>query len=129
LTQEGRRSVGAVGHRSESLRGFAGAVSASGIDARFWNGHRELWRLLRTLFKETGDTDELIDWPSTFRQPFGLSQPHPLGLCLGPLFEFGLDFCDQGYCFWCLNFKGGVHMRTLPKTAFLRLIQFRKTAI
>jgi hypothetical protein len=24
-------------------------------------GHRELWRLLRTLFKETGDTDELID--------------------------------------------------------------------
>jgi hypothetical protein len=24
-------------------------------------GHRELWRLLRTLFKETGDTDGLID--------------------------------------------------------------------
>ena len=24
-------------------------------------GHRELWRLLRTLFKETGDTDDLID--------------------------------------------------------------------
>jgi hypothetical protein len=24
-------------------------------------GHRELWRLLRTLFKETGDTDEPID--------------------------------------------------------------------
>lgn len=24
-------------------------------------GHRELWRLLRTLFKETGDADELID--------------------------------------------------------------------
>jgi hypothetical protein len=24
-------------------------------------GHRELWRLLRTLFKDTGDTDELID--------------------------------------------------------------------
>jgi hypothetical protein len=24
-------------------------------------GHRELWRLLRTLFKETGDSDELID--------------------------------------------------------------------
>jgi hypothetical protein len=24
-------------------------------------GHRELWRLLRTLFKETGDTDELMD--------------------------------------------------------------------
>ena len=24
-------------------------------------GHRELWRLLRTLFKVTGDTDELID--------------------------------------------------------------------
>ena len=24
-------------------------------------GHRELWRLLRTLFKETSDTDELID--------------------------------------------------------------------
>jgi hypothetical protein len=24
-------------------------------------GHRELWRLLRTLFKETDDTDELID--------------------------------------------------------------------
>jgi hypothetical protein len=24
-------------------------------------GHRELWRLLRTIFKETGDTDELID--------------------------------------------------------------------
>jgi hypothetical protein len=24
-------------------------------------GHRELWRLLRTLFKETTDTDELID--------------------------------------------------------------------
>ena len=24
-------------------------------------GHRELWRLLRTLFKQTGDTDELID--------------------------------------------------------------------
>jgi hypothetical protein len=24
-------------------------------------GHRELWRLLRTLFKETGDTDELIN--------------------------------------------------------------------
>ena len=24
-------------------------------------GHRELWRRLRTLFKETGDTDELID--------------------------------------------------------------------
>ena len=23
-------------------------------------GHRELWRLLRTLFKETDDTDELI---------------------------------------------------------------------
>jgi hypothetical protein len=24
-------------------------------------GHRELWRLLRTLFKETGDADELIN--------------------------------------------------------------------
>jgi hypothetical protein len=24
-------------------------------------GHRELWRLLRTLFKETNDTDEPID--------------------------------------------------------------------
>jgi hypothetical protein len=24
-------------------------------------GHRELWRLLRALFKETSDTDELID--------------------------------------------------------------------
>jgi hypothetical protein len=24
-------------------------------------GHRELWRLLRTLFKEASDTDELID--------------------------------------------------------------------
>ena len=24
-------------------------------------GHRELWRLLRTMFKETSDTDELID--------------------------------------------------------------------
>ena len=24
-------------------------------------GHRELWRLLRTLFKDTDDTDELID--------------------------------------------------------------------
>jgi hypothetical protein len=24
-------------------------------------GHRELWRILRTLFKETGDADELID--------------------------------------------------------------------
>jgi hypothetical protein len=24
-------------------------------------GHRELWRLLRTLFKETVDNDELID--------------------------------------------------------------------
>jgi hypothetical protein len=24
-------------------------------------GHRELWRLLRTLFKEAGDTDELIN--------------------------------------------------------------------
>jgi hypothetical protein len=24
-------------------------------------GHRELWRLLRTLFKETDDADELID--------------------------------------------------------------------
>lgn len=24
-------------------------------------GHRELWRLLRTLFKEAPDTDELID--------------------------------------------------------------------
>jgi hypothetical protein len=24
-------------------------------------GHRELWRLLRALFKETDDTDELID--------------------------------------------------------------------
>jgi hypothetical protein len=24
-------------------------------------GHRELWRLLRMLFKETGDADELID--------------------------------------------------------------------
>ena len=23
-------------------------------------GHRELWRLLRTLFRESGDTDELI---------------------------------------------------------------------
>jgi hypothetical protein len=25
-------------------------------------GHRELWRLLRTLFKETRDIDELIDY-------------------------------------------------------------------
>ena len=33
-TQEGRRSVGAVGHRSESLPGFAGAVSANSTDAR-----------------------------------------------------------------------------------------------
>jgi hypothetical protein len=24
-------------------------------------GHRELWRLLKTLFKETGETDGLID--------------------------------------------------------------------
>jgi hypothetical protein len=24
-------------------------------------GHRELWRLLRTLFKDTDDSDELID--------------------------------------------------------------------
>ena len=24
-------------------------------------GHRELWRLLRTLFKENGDTDEVIE--------------------------------------------------------------------
>jgi hypothetical protein len=24
-------------------------------------GHREVWRLLRTLFKDTDDTDELID--------------------------------------------------------------------
>jgi hypothetical protein len=24
-------------------------------------GHRELWRILKTLFKETGDADELID--------------------------------------------------------------------
>lgn len=25
------------------------------------SGHRQLWRLLRTLFKETSDTDHLID--------------------------------------------------------------------
>ena len=24
-------------------------------------GHRQLWRILQTLFKETGDADELID--------------------------------------------------------------------
>jgi hypothetical protein len=31
-------------------------------------GHRELWRLLRTLFKETVDSDELIDYtPSSPR--------------------------------------------------------------
>jgi hypothetical protein len=40
LTQEGRRSAGAVGHRSESLRGFAGAVNASRTDARFWRTSR-----------------------------------------------------------------------------------------
>src|SRR5246127_2276669 len=28
-------------------------------------GHRELWRLLRTLFKETVENDELIDYPQT----------------------------------------------------------------
>jgi hypothetical protein len=82
-------------------------------------GLRKPWRLLRTLFKETGDTDG-ADRPefSTFHQPFGISKPHPLCLCLGTLFEFGLDFFDQGYCFWCTNFKGGVHVRALPKTAF-----------
>jgi hypothetical protein len=85
--------------------------------------------LPRTLSKETGDTDELIDQPSTFPQPFGLSQPHPLGLCLGSLFDLGLDFLDQGYCFWWLNFKGGVHVRTLPKIMFSNVVQFRKTAI
>jgi hypothetical protein len=40
LTQEGRRSAGAVGHRSEGLRGFARAVSASRTDARFWKTSR-----------------------------------------------------------------------------------------
>jgi hypothetical protein len=30
------------------------------------DGHRELWRLLRTLFKETGDTDELSTSPQRF---------------------------------------------------------------
>jgi hypothetical protein len=34
-------------------------------------GHRELWRLLRTLFKETGDTDELIDSPQRFASLLG----------------------------------------------------------
>jgi hypothetical protein len=69
--------------------------------------------------QETGDTDG-ADRPesSTFHQPFGISQPHPLCLCLGTLFEFGLDFFDQGYCFWCANLKRGVHVRALPKTAF-----------
>jgi hypothetical protein len=27
-------------------------------------GHRQLWRLLRTLFKDTDDTEELIDPPA-----------------------------------------------------------------
>jgi hypothetical protein len=40
VTQEGRRSAGAVDHRSESLRGFAGAVNASRTDARFWRTSR-----------------------------------------------------------------------------------------
>jgi hypothetical protein len=30
-------------------------------------GHRELWRLLRTLFKDTDDTDELIDYVRALR--------------------------------------------------------------
>jgi hypothetical protein len=37
-------------------------------------------------------------------------------------FDFGHDFFDQGYCFWCPDFKGGVHVRALPKDlAFSRL--------
>jgi hypothetical protein len=61
--------------------------------------HRDLRRSSSAVFKETGDTDELIDQPSTLRQPFGLSQPHPLGLCLGALFEFDLDLFDQAHRF------------------------------
>src|ERR1700751_1067723 len=34
-------------------------------------GHRELWRLLRALFKETGDTDGRTDDPSRFARRLG----------------------------------------------------------
>ncbi len=30
-------------------------------------GHRELWRLLRTIFKDTDDTDELSDYVRALR--------------------------------------------------------------
>src|SRR5579872_6524476 len=54
--------------------------------------------------------------PSSFRQPFGPFQQFSFGFQLCTPFDFGLDFFDQGYCFWCPDFKRGVHVRALPKT-------------
>jgi hypothetical protein len=34
-----------------------------------------------------------------FCEPFGLLKQHPLGLRLRTLFDLGLDFFNQGYCF------------------------------
>jgi hypothetical protein len=65
-------------------------------------GHRELWRLLRTLFK---DTDRRVDrLAAVFGQPFGPLKQHPFSLCFCTFLEFGLDLFDQA-CFQRLNLE------------------------
>jgi hypothetical protein len=65
-----RKAVSFVG-ADDSLQYQCGAKAATEFDAliarrpiadylKQTTAHRELWRLLRTLFKEIGDTDELI---------------------------------------------------------------------
>jgi hypothetical protein len=66
----------------------------------------------------------LIDQPSAFRQPFWHLQQHSFGLCLGALFEFGLDLFNPGDCFWFLDLEGGVLARALRKITFSRLERF-----
>ena len=62
-------------------------------------GHRELWRLLKTLFKQ--DNDKL-----PFRQSLGhLQHPAP-SLRFRALFDFVLDLFDQASCIRPVNFEG-----------------------
>ena len=69
-------------------------------------GHRELWRLLKTMFKQDNDADRVIEQPLPFRRPLRHLQHHAPSLRFRALFDFVLDLFNQASRIGPVNFEG-----------------------